>query len=262
MTSWILTTRNDGYGGDLSGCGNYAMRRLIVTVNSIRWVAPADEIIVVEWCPDGVHEPLERFLIGTGARVITVCRAIQDRLDRDNPSERKLSFYEVLAKHAAVGQTSSDKLIFCNPDNVFTPRGFTGELIRPGMIIRAVRQDVAADYAIRPMAELFHWATCDGFRIVRTCAAAAGDFTGIHRSDYELLGGYTLKHINWHADNDLLERARANKIIIERTYKHYHLAHEKLGANERSQDWAAAAPIDQRIVDDIAGYIIADKVIE
>jgi len=258
VISWVLAARNDGYGGSLAGVGNFAMRRLQITVESIL-AAFAQEILVVEWCPPPDRDRLRAFLPDApGLRLLTVPAEFQAELDAANPAKQKLPFYEYLAKHVGILHARGDIILACNGDNIFpwAPAGDSPGLpktltsISDDRYVRAVRHEIAAAFATLPISELLHLAENHSLPVLQSFRTAGGDFCGFTRAAYDRLGGYTLVHGNRQVDYMFDRAARRRGIERIQTYEHYHLHHENsIGeAPGRPLKVAEAPPIEPDLV--------------
>lgn len=244
MITWIMVGRNDGYCGELDGCENFGMRRLRMTVESILAFRFTDEVIVVEWNPPTDRAPVAAYLGGLERppRIVTVPPI---------PGLDRLPVYEYVAKHVGATRASDGRLIFCNGDNIFPPENFNGGKIIDKLIVRASRADLDRTYARLPIDHIYREIAADNVTFLRRYPAAAGDYTGITMENYWTLGGYELRHINWHTDNDLIASARAAGYGVLGGYTHYHIDHDYAGkeAPGRSRRFECAEVIRRDLID-------------
>jgi hypothetical protein len=256
--SWVMTTRNDGFGGEIDGVENQTMKRLQVTVNSIMRLPCESEIIVVEFCPDGVRPGVASFLEGLPVKVITVKKELLVLLQAE--SGQKMSFYEALAKDIGIKQATGDYVIACNPDNVFPTINFDEVMkdLESGFVVRAVRLETPNDvlkYDIQDILDIGEEFDLD---VTNRYSTAAGDFTGFKRDIYAKVGGYGLMHGDWHMDNLLLEMALVNGYKISVPYSHFHLAHVgAVTAEGKNKDWRTFKPISKKLLEKVNDYVLA-----
>ena len=227
MISFVLATRNDGYGGALADVGNFTMRRLQITVDSILRLPCPSEVVIVEWNPPMNRRGIPQFLAGRPVRIITVSSELQELLDADNHG-RPLPFYEYVAKDIGVGSARFERIIVCNPDNIFPQRGFEAVMngIADGVLVRADRMEVAAEHSARPIEELLDCADAGGLEIIGRYSGAGGDFCGLTRATYERVGGFLPAHGNRGLDAEFQHRARQSGVPVIQEYAHYHIHHE------------------------------------
>ena len=227
MISFVLATRNDGYGGQLNGAENFTMRRLQITVDSILRLSCPSEVIIVEWNPPPDRPGIPQFLAGRPVRIITVSSELQGRLDADNQG-RSLPFYEYVAKDIGVGRARFEQVIACNPDNIFPRVGFEAVMngIVDGILVRADRMEIAAEHGARPIEELLDCADAGGLEIIGRYSGAGGDFCGFTRATYARLGGFLPVHGNRGVDAEFQYRARKSGVPVIQEYAHYHIHHE------------------------------------
>jgi len=242
--TWVMGTRNDGYGG------GDPMRRMLLTVGSIRAMRPDDEIIVTEWCPPSGRPRVSSFLGGLNVRVVEVPSVVQGMLDADNTENKPLPFYEYLAKHAAIMCAKNERIIAVNPDNIFLPDRFNGETIDRGLSVRALRYGVDKSWESVPLDKILASETIPKLPIKGAHPNAAGDYHGFHIDDYKKVGGACLKHINWHTDNHLLGKMRNADIRIMNGYNHFHINHEFscVEAPGRPTAWEKTKPISKNVL--------------
>ena len=249
MISWVLASRNDGYGGTVDGVENFTMRRLQLTVHSIRAFRHHDEIVVVDWCPDPNVAPLASFLIGLKVKVITVDKGAQEICGQ-------MVFYEYVAKMVGAAKATGNYLILCNGDNIYPAEGFVSNPPM-GVIQRAVRYDIGRETANMNAMEILHGVNAKTIPLLQAYPMAAGDFTGIWACEFwDALYGYDLRHINWHTDNDLIERGGKASMRVVNKYIHYHIDHDGSHgeAQGRSRDFASAEPIHQNEFCRVMGF--------
>jgi hypothetical protein len=230
MISWIMATRDDGYGGECEGVDNFTMRRLSLTVESIRAIRPGDEIVVVDWNPiqgSSVGRLFEYIPHTHAVRVIECESVWRYGFDR-------LPFYEYAAKTVGASYATGHRFIFCNPDNIFPAHNFNGVMIELGMIVRGTRYDIPRESALLSPQEIV-----EAPDIQRKYPRAAGDYMGIHSLDFWRLGGFDLRHANWGCDNEFLERCVRSGMKLVRDYDHYHIDHDFAGseASDRPKDF-------------------------
>jgi len=262
MISWVMATRNDGYGGKDADGRDYTMRRLAITAESIARLPGENEIIVVEWNPPTDRKPVRAFLSGATVRVITVSPRLQVALDADN-SGKPLPFYEYVAKHVGIGLAKGDRIIMCNPDNVFPVRGYGAVLaaFAAGSIVRADRLAIARSYASIDLPDLFALGERGDLTVSRTFTGATGDFCGFTRTQYNAVGGFAHRHGNVGLDNDFLRRLVAAGYGAEQTYEHYHIDHQFAGceAGGRSKVFAEHLPITDSVYKASVSFVANDE---
>lgn len=251
MFSWILSTRNDLYGGEVPGVPNPTMKRLIVTVESILRLPGEHEVIVVDFCSSG---PVAAYLTDyPSVKVVTVKKEAIDLLQAESGDER-LTFYEYLAKDIGVKTSKGDYLIICNPDNVFPAKMF--DLVETarekGYIARAARYEIDRDILTEDVKEIVDRGDTGEFIIMGEFMTAAGDFTGISRKTYNKLGGYLMVHGNWHLDNEFIKRAMKAGHTVSLAYKHYHINHDDaIDSPSKNKDWRSFKKIEPKTLEKI-----------
>lgn len=251
MISWIMATRNDGYGGECPGVDNFTMRRLELTIDSIRalekeYNVPM-EVIVVDFCTPEDRVRVKKFTFTNGCKIVEIQPDYLSVVQTD--SVNHLPFYEYLAKHAGISHATQPYIIACNPDNIFLPQGFDYVIqdLKEGKVVRAIRVEIDRKYALMPF-EQFK-------RDCKTIAgiaypSAAGDFTGLARHIYHQSGGYRLVHGSWHVDNEFIERLIYQGHKVAQGYIHAHLNHDNaVVENITSHDWRNFQPISQGVID-------------
>lgn len=227
MISFVLATRNDGYGGELAGVGNFAMRRLEITVSSILRLRCELEIVVVEWNPPPGRPRLAEVLAGLPVRIITISPELQALLDADNPG-RRLGFYEYAAKDIGIRQARSEYIIACNPDNIFPAAEFLRAVagLAGDVLVRADRKEIAADNAATGIEQLLDLADAGRLEVTGVYKGAGGDFCGFTRATYFRVGGFLAVHGNRGVDTEFQQRARKAGVAVLQEYVHYHIHHE------------------------------------
>jgi hypothetical protein len=262
MLSWVLTSRDDNFGGNCEGVENYTMRRLEVTIGSIISLNVESEIIVVDFCPLP-DRPISKYIGNLPVKIITVKPELLDVLKEDCP-EPKMNFYEYVAKHIGSTKATGDYLILCNPDNIFPKVNFDEviEDLKKGYIVRAVRCEIDRSYAKDTILQLVNMANKDEFEVMGRFNTAAGDFTAISKEAYQKLGGYLMLHGNWHLDNEFLSRAKLLGYEVSVPYTHYHLNHEEsiinratLDTTKKNTDFANFKPINKKIIEELDKYV-------
>ena len=228
MISFVLATRNDGYGGGCPGVPDFTMRRLQITVQSLLALGIAGEIIVVEWCPPADRPRVGEFLPDGPIRILTVSPELGAELDAANPAPRKLPFYEYVAKDIGIRRAACGTIAAVNPDNIFPLAGLHRAVdgLDDMTIARAIRHEIARDYAREPLSELIAQADARTLRVFKSFRGAGGDFCAFTRGGYDRLGGYLLVHGNRGVDAEFDARARANGVRIVQEYEHYHVTHD------------------------------------
>jgi len=219
--SFILGTRNDGYGGSCPGLGDYTMRRLELTCESIARLGLDSETIVVEWCPEEHSIPQS-----INAAVVTVPSEANDILNDDG--QNKISYYEYVAKKIGVLRSSGDILCLCNPDNIFPSNGMAEaiEMATRGHVALAVRKDIHREYCLTSCETILQLINDGKVDVFRKFETAGGDFTMISRDNYMSLGGYPLCHGAWDVDNWFIRHANACGVPSARVYTHFHIDHD------------------------------------
>ena len=225
--SWILSTRNDDYGGTCPGVENFTMTRLRVTCKSIRNIAPNDEVIVVEYAPFVDREPIVKFVSDIpNIKVVTVSPKLHELLRAD--ADRPLAFYEYVAKTIGALIAKGDYFIFCNPDNLFLQRNFKNILhgLSRNCVVRAKRYNIKRELALNEDA-LIQDGRVPHFS---ACRNAVGDFMGVSREIYNVVGGFKMLHAKWYLDIDFVYfaiiRGFEDLSHHETRYYHYHIDHD------------------------------------
>lgn len=266
MVSFVMATRDDGYGGAIDKVDNFTMRRLKITLRSIEHLKiPYSEIIVVEWCPlaPAIESYVKQWGI-TNARVITVDKGYEKVLP-------PLPFYEYLAKDIGIKRAKHEVIIACNPDNIFPNPpdiDFTEDVvkqIKDGMLMRADRLDIPREYAQYKISKVLEQADSpEGLKITRRWVTAGGDFCGFTKSTYEHLGGYDLRHINRGCDTEFEVRAKFAGMDIIRWYFHYHLEHDDSveEGKDRPKVFMEAKPLSRCVLDEADKYVRENKIIQ
>jgi len=253
--SWICASRDDGFGGTLEGVENFNLKRINICLGSLLALGRDDEIIMVDFCSSG--KPLKESLRHLPVRVITVDKGLLDLLQADIPGQ-KMPFYEYLAKDIGIRRAKNDLIIACNPDNIF-PSINLDEMIEDlekGFIAKAVRLEIASEYAKLDIPTLVDMANKDQFKVSQRFTTAAGDFTGFKRSIYEDIGGYPLMHIDWHMDNLFFDLAKLKGYEFAQTYSHYHIFHEgTIYAPLKNHDWQNAPIISKKIIGRVNEFV-------
>jgi len=266
MISWVFGNRNDGYGGEVDGVGNATMRRMNLTICSIYNICPDAEVVAVEFCPPKDKPSIKDFIVDKRVRVIEVKPELYDLLYENCP-QPKVKFYEYLAKDIAIKRSKGDLIIATNPDNIFPSINFAEAIkdIEKGYLVKAIRLEIDRNYLKLDTPTLIKMAENDGFKLMGRFSTGSGDFTGFKKDLYWEIGGYALRHGNWHMDNEFLDRAKLLGYEISQSYSHYHINHDwsvidgetrKLKeAQGFSTDWRNYKPINKRILENIGEFI-------
>lgn len=245
MISWILTTRNDQYGGQVEGVINATMKRLRITVESISRLKGEHEIVVVDFGSIGT---VSNFLTDYNVKNVWIHPDAVDALIDEN-DDKNMSFYEYVAKDIGIMHSEGNNIIICNPDNIFPERDFefVEQALDMGYIVRAKRYEIDRDILLENINEIVDRGETGEFKVIGEFLGAAGDFTAIKRKHYDELGGYLMVHGNWHLDNELLERALQKGMKIANVYKHYHINHDDaIDSPLKNKDWKNFKPISKQ----------------
>lgn len=258
--SWVMASRNDGYGGN-------SMQRLRITLSSI-FSLPDSEVILVEFCrrpQDGSLMDEVKDFMGDRLRIIAVDCALLDLLHAD--STKNMGFYEHLAKDIGIRRANGELIIACNPDNIFPLVNFDEAVsdMEKGLIVRAMRNEIARDNVNKPISDLLSSGESGDFQVIQRFSTAAGDFTGMKKSIYKEIGGYALVHGSWHLDNLLLSQAQMNGYEVSAPYSHFHINHEQSVTDSKTlsdkksagfdTDWVNFKPISKNILNRIGEFI-------
>lgn len=241
-TTFILSCRNDGYGGSVLGVENSTMKSLNITCQSIKSIDPKAEVIVVDWNPPIETKRVFESIHVPGIRVITVTSNLQVLLDNDSVKCTGM-FYEYLAKDIGVCFSTRDNLIFTNADDIFISHNYDKVLsdINAGKLVRATRLCIPRSILVEDVNNIVNNAREGKLRFVSRSNAAAGDFIGIKKSLYKSIGGFLKKHGNWDVDGEFVRRYVSNKIEMVQTYRHYHIEHERI---QSRQTWHEASLLE------------------
>lgn len=225
IVSFILGTRNDGYGGLCPAYGDYTMRRLELTLQSIKRInieGVECEVVVVEWCPDDN----KRIPSHICPDPIIVPTEVNKLLNQDG--NNSISFYEYVAKHIGAIYARGDILCLCNPDNIFPQDGIQKAIdaAASGQLAIATRKDIGREYSLVECDDLLKLIKENRIHSPRQFETAGGDFTMIGRSEYWRLGGYPLCHGAWDVDNWFIRHAEVSGVPATRCYTHYHIDHD------------------------------------
>ena len=247
--TFILSCRNDGYGGSVSGVENSTMKSLNITCQSIKKVDPRAEVIVVDWNPPINTKRIFESLEVTGIRVITVNSNLQDLLDNDSVKCNGM-FYEYLAKDIAAHASTRDNLIFTNADDVFISHNYDNVIsdITAGKLVRATRLCLPRTILEEDLIDIVDNATQGKLRFISRSNAAAGDFIGIKKSIYNSVGGFLKKHGNWDVDGEFVRRCINKKIDMVQGYRHYHIEHERIKSRQTWHDASLLEDISPSIL--------------
>lgn len=252
-----MASRDDGFGGTLEGVENFNLRRINICLSSILALGREDEIIIVDFCSNG--KPLKESLAHLPVKVITVDKGLLDLLQEDIPGQ-KMPFYEYVAKDIGIRYSKGDYILAVNPDNIF-PKTNLDEMIKDleqGFITKAVRLEIASEYAKLDIPTLVDMGNKDEFKVTQRFTTAGGDFTGFKKSIYEGIGGYPLMHIDWHMDNLFFDLAKLKGYQTAQSYSHYHIFHDgTIYAPLKNHDWQNAKVIDKKIIGRLKDYVVA-----
>jgi hypothetical protein len=226
MISFVLSTRNDGYGGTYKDF-NTTMRRLQLTLDSIYELKfPQYEIIIVEWSPvEGMSRIQDEINANEFTRIVTVPAEAVRRIGTE--VEKPIPFYEYIAKHIGILKSRYDILCICNPDNIFPTEYFVPAVVfaNHGHFVRAFRREIATENLELSSVEILEKVHADQMPIEFESPNAGGDFGMIKKELYLNAGGYRLCHGNWDVDNEFERRIKKTTPIVY-NYIHYHIAHE------------------------------------
>lgn len=255
--SWVMASRDDGFGGTLEGVNNFNLKRINICLGSILALGREDEIIIVDFCSSG--KPLKESLSHLPVRVITVDKGLLNLLQEDIPGQ-KLPFYEYVAKDIGIRHAKNDLIIACNPDNIFPLTNFDEVIkdLEKGFIAKAVRLEIVSEYAKLDIPTLVGMANKDEFIVSQRFTTAGGDFSGFKKSIYEDIGGYPYLHIDWHIDNVFFDLARLKGYEFAQSYSHYHIFHDgTIYAPLKNHDFEHAKIINKKIIERIEEYVLA-----
>jgi hypothetical protein len=264
--SWVLTTRNDGYGGVVLEDRNFTMDRLETTIVSIKILSQKvgieSEIVVVEYNPP-LHMPrikdLNRF---EDIRIVTVGAELNRLLDIDNKETLKIPFYEFVAKDIGIRRSSNEIVIACNPDNIFSCSGwhFVSNDINAGAISLGFRLEVNSidlyNYGISGIIDLAEKRQLPFFNI---SPCAAGDFIAITKDIYNRAGRYDMLHGLWGLDGSFIQKAAKLGIGVRQNYWHYHIHHQNAICETRgSLDFYSYKKIGDDVITRFDDFVTED----
>jgi hypothetical protein len=267
--SWVLTTRNDGYGGNIVEGQNFTMDRLETTITSIKLLSPkvgiTSEIVVVEYNPPKELPRIKDLNRFNNIRIITVGEELNTLLNIDNQETQKIPFYEFVAKDIGIRNCVNETVIACNPDNIFSSFGwnFVQNDISGGAISLAFRLEVPGNalyhYGINGIIETAERRELPFFNI---SPCAAGDFIAFTKNIYNKAGRYDMLHGLWGLDGSFIQKAARAGIPARQNYWHYHIHHQNAICETRgSLDFYSYKTISSDIVDKFDNYIIEDIIV-
>lgn len=226
MISFVLSSRNDGYGGTYKNF-NTTMRRLQLSLDSIYALQfPQYEVIVVEWSPlEKLKRIKDEIHINEFTKILTVPSHIAARIGDE--IEKPIPFYEYIAKHIGIINSKYDIICVCNPDNIFPSDWFISAVVfaNHNQLVRAIRREIATENLELSASEILSKAARNELQVLREFTTAGGDFGMLKKEHYFNIGGYRLCHGNWDVDNEF-ERRAVGFIPIVYNYIHYHISHE------------------------------------
>lgn len=259
MITFVLTSRNDNYGGCVHGVEHANMRRLQLACASIHNLDPVHcHIIVVEWDPVPDQKRIRDF-VPSYVQVIAVSHALQELLNRDK-KDLPLPFYEYLGKEIGARCARDPFVLFTNADNLFPLKNFSNVVhhLTKGAVVRGVRHDLPRDILQQNDRLILEGASAFSFRGKSVFDTAAGDCLGVTKDLYFQLGGFRFVHGNWDLDNDFVRRA-SQVARVEFCYDHYHIDHDfaatEMPSRPRGCLAAAHQPIAPEIVAQLMAYI-------
>lgn len=142
--SFVMTARNDGYGGNL-------LHRMQTSIDSILELGERHgldgEVVLVEWNPPGDEPSLADALNwpddlkSMSAKVVTVPREVHERF----PNSEKLPLFEYLAKNTGIRRAEGEFVLSTNPDLVYNEQlieFFANGNLDPACFYRIHRYDV------------------------------------------------------------------------------------------------------------------------
>lgn len=226
MISFILSSRNDGYGGKYKNY-NTTMRRLQMSIDSIKLLGLEEyEILIVEWCPVVGMNPISKEITASkemNLNIITVPKESNDLLKLE--CQKTIPFYEYIAKHIGIIKSKYEIICVVNPDNIFVKNKFDDciELSKKGHYVRATRYDIPIEVLDLSSEDV----VCRILDFTKTGKfnTAGGDFSMMLKRNYFEAGGYRLCNGNWDVDNEFQRRVK-NKMPITYSYEHYHIKHD------------------------------------
>ena len=240
MISFILSSRNDGYGGKFKDI-NTTMRRLQLSLDSIYALNfPVYEVIIVEWSPlAGMKSLRDEVKINEFTRILTVPAQAVSRIGEE--IEKPIAFYEYLAKHIGILNSKFDIICVCNPDNIFPEEHFLGAVVfaNHGHLVRAVRREIPTNALEFEASQLLGIIAAGTMPVLFEVTAAGGDFGMMKKQLYLDAGGYRLCHGNWDVDNEFERRVKGQFPIIY-NYIHYHISHEFSAQEAPNRPFGAA----------------------
>jgi hypothetical protein len=260
--SFVMTTRNDGYGGEVNDKRNFIADRLNLTCNSIRALAVEKninaEIIVVEYAPPADRPRLKELI--TGVRIITVGTKLDDLLKEDHLDFR-IPFYEYVGKDIGIKKARHEYIVVCNPDNILPGFGWhhVENDLKHGMS-RGYRLEIdrgnigeSPEILIRKANERLL-----PFFMISICAA--GDFVAFHKDIYTQVGGYDMLHGGWGIDCAIVHKVAAMGIYVGMQYFHYHVNHDNSIGEGRYPilQYSGYKPISRHIVEKFDDFIEED----
>lgn len=261
-----MTTRNDGYGGEVVPGRNFTIDRVLLTFQSIKRLSidyPINsEIILIEYNPPPDKERLKELVKGYGVRIITLKPELHDALLEDN-KPIVVPFYEYIAKDVGIRHATYETVIACNPDNIFPSFGFDTVLhdLKRG-IVRAFRFEVERDFIKQDFDLLISSANSRTLPFFSISLSAAGDFAGFSKAQYEKIGRYPMLHGGWGIDCALFHIAHSKSINSNMRYWHYHVHHDNSFVEVRYPiDYNRYKQINPDIVNTLDEYILEDIIV-
>lgn len=239
MISFVLCSRNDGYGNDLSdykvdGISDFNMARLRATIDGIghlrKILSEKIEVILVDCFPPDGNLTLTDIFCNDDywdyVRVVEIPTKYRDTLY--SQTTYRMPIYEYLAKHVGSYFCKNDVLMFTNSDVIFRSAGISktcSDAIE-GKVCRAYRvgldpRILLAPDSIRGIIETGTWSGGS----TSAFPAAAGDYIGISMQNYVRTGGFRLCHGEWDVDNEFLGRCKMFGCGYENSDIHYHIDH-------------------------------------
>ena len=143
--SFIVTARNDNYGGDFL---QRTQSFIDVLLAMCERHALDMELVIVEWNPPAENPPLPEVLKWPAAFTHTRVRIIRvaEELHRTFPGSDKLQVLEFIAKNVGVRRAAGEYILVTNPDILFpedTIKYLAVKKLSRDCFYRATRYDVA-----------------------------------------------------------------------------------------------------------------------
>jgi hypothetical protein len=207
--TFILSSRNDGYSCVNKPWEDEQRKKIENCIYSSEKTFPNRKFILLDYNTPKQNKKLSDLFKGyKNLKIISVGQKLQDDLNADN-KEKKITFYEFIAKHLGSLFCETENMIFINQDLVFPlkNRELLINSIRNNEVNVAFRCKV--DYNLINLSVEKLYDLCNSPfspQIKIADVYGNGDFLGIKKEKYESLGGYLLSHQNWAVDNEILYR--------------------------------------------------------